>query len=176
MDESPEAVRNLINRQFGGLCHWSWDILQHDGELPAIYAVWPQDNCDQPVIFTLALLPGQDIAAWDDRYKLVRQMALAHNAFMIANVAEAWEASEEDPGEPYVRPRDSDRRREIVTAGVFIRLRFLTCGAFSIREILRGPDGKISGLGQEEVKLENYSGGGMRSRLMECMPRKSVKP
>jgi hypothetical protein len=74
----------------------------------------------------------------------MRQMLKEKHAYSYSFMSEAWTISQR-ADEPYIRPMDSDRRREVVIINAFTREQ----GRVKTYEIKRGPDAVVT-----ELKLD----------------------
>jgi hypothetical protein len=152
--------------------------LKDRGELAPMATIHDHNNG----VHLVALSVGEDEKTRLSM-RLVRLMAVACDAEAVSTLGEMWarfmqpyhgESREEYEARVVaVRPREAEDRREVVMSCVYYRdAQGRPCEASQSRDIIRGPDGKVIGLGPAPDYDVMQSEGQMTHLLPERRPNR----
>lgn len=138
----------LTNEQaktyFDMACERAAEGIVRDGSLISAFLIFPHGDGEAAII-------AAPWASDDEREKVIEVLRIAcaaHDAAAVCWINEAWQLSLAPGEQCTVRPKDSERRREVVVVQLAAQspddgdLRHW----LSSREILRDADGKVTGL------------------------------
>lgn len=128
-------------------------MIREQGELSAQFNILARDA----IVPVMAPDYGESDETRLRARQLVKILCIAHDALAVTFIMEAWMAEEWVGRETGLRPADREDKREVVVLHQEYRQGDEVLQRVCSREILRGDDGSVSGLGPDR-----YAGGGGR--------------
>jgi hypothetical protein len=106
-----------------------------------------------------------------DAYRMVQLAAVAHDAEAVTGIGEAWGLLGQSDL-PNVLPSESERREELVS----VTMATLDEVVQSARVILRGSDGRATGLGPERIQRTLIPAGEFGGYMSNVIPKRRPTP
>lgn len=148
--------RDEAREMFGKYCELAKENILRDGELISAFIIHAHNGQ-----VTLISAPWKDDSERSEVIKCLRIMCIAHDAAAVCWINEAWMLTYGMDEKITVRPKDSERRQEVVVVHMACQQRDMPLRhMMSSREIIRNDEGKVVSLGEEKYGDDaNHSSG-----------------